>query len=241
MKRIAIPGMTTLLIVVALIGLNGWNRSGEALQRITLTERELPIAWGGPDDERGMRLRVEHQGRFEPLDARNWLSDERLRELGFVFDIMPGAPEAGETYRRLLPKIAWVAFEYNGAAWREIERQHALYAPMPSPYARHNSPSRLVPVDASPDFNTLVSRYPAGHLVLRASIQIGYLEPSNKGPLVYGYIRRIIPHDVSVPRHLADRVARFRVRDENVAPRYEVDVALGRLGTPYITDIRPLR
>jgi hypothetical protein len=240
MTRIVLPAVTTLFVVVLLIGVHGWNRSGEPLQRITITERELPLRWSGRDDERGARFRVEFEGRYDPLDARNWLTADRLRALGFVFDVMPGAPEAGDTIRRLLPKTVWVAFQYDGEAWRDIDRRRQL-AQSAADYRVSYSQSRLVPVDASLDREELLRRYPTGHLVTRASIEIRYLDPSNKGPLVYGYIRRVIPDQVAIPRALENRVRDLGVRGEKGEPRYEVDVAVGRVGIPYVTDVRRLR
>jgi hypothetical protein len=238
MKRIVVPVVTTLVVVVSLIVVNGVNRSGEPRQRITLSEREVPLSWSGVGDKRGVRLRFEYQGRFDPLDARNWLTEERLRALGFVFDVMPSAPEAGDTYRRALPKIAWVAFEFDGERWRDIERRRALE---PKSAIRFTMSSRLVPVDASLDRETLIARYPGGHLILRASIRLGYLDPQEKGPLVYGHISNLIPDHVSVPLMLKDRLASLPAGDEERTPRYEVDLALGRMGIPYVTDVRPLR
>lgn len=240
MTRIAVPAVTTLLVVVLLIGANGYNRSGEPPQRITLTERELPLAWSGPDDQRGVRLRIEQQGRYDPFDARNWLTDERLRALGFVFDVMPGAPEAPYTYRRVLPKTAWVAFQYDGPAWRDIERQWRLKQPAGERNGWYPD-SRLVPVDASRDRDALLARHPAGHLVLRASIQISYLDANNRGPLVYGTIRHLIPGEMSVPLELQDRLTGLAQRDEARTPRYEVDLAAGHLGIPFVIDVRRLQ
>jgi hypothetical protein len=241
MMRIIVPAATTMLVVVLLIGVNGYNRSGDPLQRITLTEREARMSWGGPDDGRGVRLRIDYQGRFDPFDARNWLTEERLRALGFVSDVMPGAPEAGDTYRRLLPRTAWVAFQLDGEAWRDIERRRQLAESSTGPRVASSDQSHLVPVDASLDRDLLVARYPMGHLVLRASIQVGYVDPSNKGPLVYGYIRWIIPADLSVPRALGQRLTDLPGRNEQGSPRYEVDIAVGQVGIPYVTDIRLLR
>ena len=239
MKRILVPAATALLIVVMLVTLNGWNRSGEPRLRITLTERELPLTWGELQNERGAKLRIDYEARYDPLDARNWLTEERLRALGFVFDVMPGAPEAGETYRRLLPKIAWVAFEYDGPAWREIAQRRALTARQ-EPFVE--TWSHLVPVDASLDRDALIARYPSGHFVLRASIQLHYRDAKEKGgPLVYAGIRRLIPVSISIPFALKDRLATLPARGEFSTPRYEVDIAHGQLGIPYVTDIRPVR
>lgn len=237
MTRIAIPAVVTLLSVVSLVAASGWNRSSDPRLRITLTERELPLTRVPGESDPGVQLRIEYQRRVEPLDARNWLTEERLRRLGFAFTVMPGAPEAAHIYNRALPKIAWVAFQYDGEAWREIERRLALESPAAE--ARDPIQSRLVPVDVSLDLDTLRARYPGGHLILRGSIDLGYIGPREKGPLVYGYIRNLVPPHITVPHQLQDRFAALAQVDNT--PTYEVDLALGRLGIPYVTDVRPLR
>jgi hypothetical protein len=237
MKRIAVPAVATLLMIVTLLVTYGWNRSGEPTIRLTLTERELPLSWAGREDERGVRFRIAQQGRYDPLDARNWLTEDRLRALGFAFDVMPGAPEAATAYARALPKAAWVALEYDGPSWREIERRRVLTEPSRHPDGPYES-SRLVAVDASADGDALIARYPSGHLIIRASIQLGYRDANNRGPIVYGYIRHLIPDDLSVPHHLKHLLVNLPDRDNALSPRYEVDVAVGRLGLPYVTGVR---
>jgi hypothetical protein len=238
MKRVASPAAAALLTVVAFVTVSGWNRSAPR-QRITLSERELRL-WNPPSengDDRGIQLSIEFQRRDDPLDARNWLTEERLRALGFSFDVAPGAPEAQQTYTRMLPRIAWVVFELNGPAWRDIERRLALQPPMPE---RHfaSEPSRLVPVDAGPDFDALVARYPQDHLILRASIDLGFVPAQNKGPLVYGRIRHVIPSAVTVPRRLSEQLL---PRGARVPPHYDLEIAVGRLGIPFVTGISNVR
>jgi hypothetical protein len=89
--------------------------------------------------------------------------------------------------------------------------------------------SRLVPVDASSDQETLLARYPTDHLILRAVIALGYVPPSRGGPVIYGWIRELIPPAITVPRELRGRLT---------SGRYDVDLAVGRLGIPYLVDIR---
>jgi hypothetical protein len=236
-KRIVVPAVATVLMIVTLLVTYGWNRSGEPTIRLTLTERELPLSWTGPEAERSARFRIAQQGRYDPLDARNWLTEDRLRALGFEFDVMPGAPEAATAYTRALPRAAWVALEYDGPSWREIERQRALTEPSRHPGSAYE-PSRLVAVDASANGDALMARYPSGHLIIRASIQLGYRDANNKGPILFGYIRHLIPEYLSVPHHLRHLLVNLPDRDNALTPRYEVDVAVGRLGLPYVTDVR---
>lgn len=241
MKRILLPGAVSLLGVVAFIALAGWNRSDPPLVRLTVTERELHLTnvpRANADDNRGLELRLEHARRDDPLDARNWLTDDRLRSIGLGLTVMPSAPEAEDTYTRALPRMAWVAFEYDGAAWREIERRLALTPEPPRhPGEPRLGPSHLVPIDVAPDAESLAARYPTGHLILRASIKLGFLSPAQKGPLAYGWIRQVMPSTVHVPREFRDLLATLPPLSDT--PRYEVDLTVGRLGIPYITDVRP--
>lgn len=241
MKRILLPGAAALAVVAAFIALSGWNRSDEPLLRITLTERELRL-WNpvraNAGEDRGIELRFDYARRDEPLDARNWLTDERLAAIGLALNVPPSAPEAADTYGRSLPRVTWVAFEYDGEAWRDIERRRQLTQPPPRhPGGSPLEPSRLVPVDAAPDGAALAARHPQGHLILRASIKLGYVPPGQKGPLVYGWIRDIIPSAVHVPREFREVLASLPAPGEQ--PRYVVDLVVGRLGIPYVTALRP--
>jgi hypothetical protein len=241
MKRIAVPAAVALLTVVAFITLSGWNRSAPPRLQIALSERELRLWITTPSangDDSGVQLRIATQRRDDPLDARNWLTEERLRALGFSFDVAPGAPEAQRTYTRMLPRMAWVAFELNGPAWLDIERRLALQPDALERQRTITQDSRLVPVDASLDVDTLLARYPRGHLVLRASIELDFVPPANKGPLVYGRIRNVIPSVLTVPRQLRDR---FLPRGAPPPSHYDVELAVGRLGIPYVTGISNVR
>ena len=130
-----------------------------------------------------------------------------------------------------------MAFELNGPAWRDIERRLALQPQMPE---RHFASewSRLVPVDASLDFDALLTRYPQDHLILRASIGLGFVPAQNKGPLVYGRIRNVIPSAVTVPHELSEQLL---PRGARVPPHYDIEMAVGRLGIPFVTGISNVR
>src|SRR5687768_1479485 len=190
MTRIAAPALTVLIVVAAFVGLAGWNRSDQRLT-ITLTERELPLPRLSPDDGLGVRLRIAFENRLDPLDARNWLSEPRLRAIGFPLNVPAGAPEAAAAYSGVPTRVAWVVFEYDGAAFQEIERRRALRAPLEQRVERTGP--RLVPVDAGLDFDTLRDKYGPGHLILRAVIGLVFLGSSSGGPLVYGSIRELVP------------------------------------------------
>jgi hypothetical protein len=236
-RRILFPALLVVMTVAAFIGAAGWNQSAEPHLTLVLTERELPLAHtnAAPGDDPGTRLRIAYQYRHDPLDARNWLPESRLREVGFAFNVPVGSPRAADTYDRVPPRIAWVVFEYDGPQWRDIERRRAIVesARVPAPGLL----SRLVPVDAGIDFETLQARYPAGHLILRGVIGLSYVSAAQGGPLLHGVLRGVVPAAIAVPYELRP-VVEGLTPERGGEPRYEAELALGSLGLPYIRSLR---
>ena len=240
MTRVALPALIVLLTVAGFVGAAAWNRSGQPPVVMVLTERELPIAHVNvaPGDEPGARLRIAYEYRPDPLDARNWVPESRLREIGFPFNVPVGSPQAPDAYDRVPPRIAWVVFEYDGPQWRDIARRRAL-APAPAvPVA--TMPSRLVPVDVGLDFARLRVRYPSGHLILRGVIGLSYVSASRGGPMLHGVLRNVVPSVVAVPYQFRTIVQGLIATADSgaVQPRYEVELAVGSLGLPYIRSLR---
>src|SRR5690606_41324378 len=112
-----------------------------------------------------------------------------------------GSPEAWHVYDNVPPRRAWVALEYDGPAWRELDRLARL-SPDQGPWRGGMLPSRLVPVAASRDLEMLRRRYPEGHLIVRAVIGVRFLPPEQGGPMLYGMLEEIVPTSFAVPRHL---------------------------------------
>ena len=252
MSRLIVAALVLLLGVGSLLGAAAWNRGGEP-QFIELTERELELPWswenGRDDDDAELRLTFRWQLRAEPQDARVWLSDVTLRALGFGTGVPAGAPEAEQVYGRSLPRIAWVAFEYDGPAWRMIEQRRAMTSP-----ERHGAEptaaSRLVPIDAGLDPAVLRRRHAtATTVVMPAIVHMRYAMDPAQGPSVWGWVPRLVANDVSVPHHLRERLrgvtrpVRATVANADgeapvPAPRYSVRLGVGRLGAVWIEDLR---
>jgi hypothetical protein len=240
MKRIAIPALIVMVAVAGFVAVAGWNGAEEPRQVITVTEHELalPFRPATADNDPTLSLLLQYEGRYDPLESRNWLPEARLRELGFALHIPAGSPQAVSTYDRVPPRVAWVVFEYDGPVGRDIQRRRELrmeYAHVPS-----GRRSRLVPVDAGLDYQQLRARYPAGHLIVRGVIGLNYLAADAGGPLVYGMLREVVPTRVAVPypfrsllRPLTDGIP-----EPSAKPRYEADLAIGSLGLPYLQALR---
>jgi hypothetical protein len=253
MTRLIAPAVVVLMVVAGLVAVATWNRTSEPWHVLTVTERELSLVTsagllGG--DDRAPRLRLQFEQRADPLEARTWLSHDRLRLLGFALHVPPGAPEAAETYRKALPRTGWVVLEYDGPAFAAIDRTRALRREAEG-WRELQEPSRLVPVDAGPDATSLRERYAAGHLVVGAVFQISYVPTEEGGPLVYGWLREVVPSTLTIPRHLRPAVEglaplfqrAYRGGSEPVGrtePRYAADIATGPLGVPYVRALRLL-
>jgi hypothetical protein len=241
MTRIAIPALVVMIAVSAFVAVAGWNESGEPRLVITLTERELqlPVRAAAPGDDPGVKLRVAYEQRDEPLDSRNWLTESRLREIGFALHVPAGSPEALDTYDHVPARVAWVVFEYDGPQWREIARRRALRAPGPVPAVDEAMWSRLVPVDAGLEFDALRRRYANGHLIVRAVIGLTYVKSDLGGPLIRGRLHDVVPRTVAVPHEFRPLFDGLREPGRAaIEPRYEVDLAVGTLGLPYIRAVR---
>jgi hypothetical protein len=255
--RLLVAAMVLLASVFGLLGAAAWNRR-EPIQRITLSERELELPWtwenGRDDDDAEVRLRFAWQPRGDPQDARAWLTEGRLRELGFTVGAPAGAPEAERVYGHALPRIGWVVFEVDGPAWQTLERRRAMRSPAVD---RHSyqplAPSRMVPIDAGADVAALRNRHTgSGIVVMPAIVQTRYDRHPAQGPVVWAWITQLVSNSVSVPLHLRPRLAGLSRLPRSVPPtwkegdplpepappRYDVDLAVGRLGAPWIEDIR---
>lgn len=248
-RRLLLPLVALVVTVAGVLAFAAWNRS-DPRQRLTLTERELTLPWQGQNseaEEGELRLPIEWERRDGPLEERNWLTEDKLREIGFNLWTPVGAPGAERAYARALPRTGWVVLEYDGPAWREIDRRRQLRIDMPAPRSARE-PSRLVAIDAGSNREALARRHgDAQSLILPAVFQLGWLSPEAGGPLVYGYVQRLVVRELTVPRRLSSALADLRTPPPGRSapppspprpPRFEVDVAVGRSGFPWITDIR---
>lgn len=109
------------------------NRRGEPGSSLSLTEREMPVAFVSPSSESSgvaLRIRVEHwvpmaAGSYTPdpaLDPLCWLDARKLAELGFRVDIPSTLEEAELSVRRQLPRRAYAVLEHGGRAWEAYKK-----------------------------------------------------------------------------------------------------------------------
>jgi hypothetical protein len=74
-------------------------------------------------------------------------------------------------------------------------------------------------------------------IVLPAVIAMRYRNLQTEGPAVWAEVRSLVAADVSIPAHLRGRLPQTPTVAAG-APRYEVDLRVGRLGAVWVADIR---
>lgn len=256
MSQLLVAALTFLLSVGSLLGVAAWNRAES--HTVVVTERELPVvitrssARGAPE---AVALQFRVQQRSAPDEARLWLPDATLRQLGFSLGVPAGAPEAGQFYLRSLPRQSWVAFEMDGDAFVPIARQLSLggSAAVRSGASEGLAPSRLVPVDAGRSRDLLQARWrDRPVLLLPAVIAMRYEQHPTRGPSVWAQMTGLSQATLQVPQRVRQAMARAGwlgslagVPSEGTAdqgmrpPRYDVVLGVGRLGAVWVEDVRP--
>jgi hypothetical protein len=224
----------------------GSNRAGAPLETIEVTERELALQ-NQPEDNSGVTLQItwlpQHFGpmRDAPIDT------EKLQELGFDCAKPPGS-SAEE--RRLLPRVAYVVLEYQGAArerwWKERESAARANPPAPAKAAGSLPPNtdrgtRLFCVDASRDANKLLSKYPdrQKYLIVRAVVSANLFPDNAPVKSWHGWVSEIIPSEIHVPLPFARLLSGLGPRAGG-EPRYAVTLQYGRNFEPWISDVKLL-
>jgi hypothetical protein len=168
------------------------------------------------------------------------MGPDLLRDLGFDVSVDPAAADAGEHYRRVLPRAAFVAFELAGPAWQALlaarEREAGPDGP-PRPGDPRSTGSRLVPVDAAREAATLATRYPNARTHLIAAATIGMRRHTEPGvePYLAGWVMTVDPREMHVPRELAARLPPRDRRDEQ--PSFTVEIDYGRRFEPWVVGV----
>jgi len=107
-----------------------YNRSGEPEATVTLTERELPLAYA-VEENSGLELRLDWRlyrrgSSFPGEPGPGWFHREKLEAVGYDCSRPLTDPSARLEYEKALPRKAFAVLEYEGAAWRAMiaEAEH---------------------------------------------------------------------------------------------------------------------
>jgi hypothetical protein len=249
-----------IAIVVAanVLALGGaaWNRGGEPDAILELTERELELPpakpentalvlwlrWSDPSNERVSSPQrqasspAKQSSRPLSADARvaSWFDRARLEAVGFDCGL-PLDDAHRARYRAMPPRRVYAVLEYDGEAWRSLERSIVANGEDPSRL------SRLMVVDAGLDRAALRVRWPdRRRAVVVPATAVLLVDRAEDGRLsLRGRIVEVYPSQLNVPRPLNRALAPLQPRAaEPARGRYRVKVAWGR-SDPWIEDVLP--
>lgn len=267
MRRWGLIGALVLVVLVNAVVLAGvaWNRAGEPVAALVLTERELPLPASGlmrrENSGVALLLKVSYRSR-----APAWLDAAKLEELGFDPEQYAAQRERGERYQKWpLPRSAYVVLEYDGPAWARLlkareagvarlaaqveagtQAEGVLVRARQQLERMRTAESRLVPIDAGNDPALLRARYSDGsrYIVTRAEIQMRYgLRPTYReqqqdDQRVFGFVRHILPGSLYVPLEFHDALESALDSPRSVGGQGSTAPG-ARIGTPrYEVDLR---
>ena len=205
MRRIGLLIAAGLVVVANGMALLGVARNrASVLQRIELTERELPLAFEDKEDT-GVDLRIEVGPQ---TDHDRVFTDKKLAELGLD-------PR--------LPRAVFVACEYDGPAWEHFLAGRHKGSGENGRWIEGES--HLVIVDAALSPDALRARYGKDpkHVIFRAAVA-----PNRRVSVLPGGVHVPLPlanslHGIA-PRDLS----------KDWTPRYTVRIAIGRNYEPWV-------
>lgn len=177
------------------------NRRGGPESSLTLTEREMPLAYVSPKSESSgvsLRFNVEHFVPWAPgylrdseIDPLAWLDADKLAALGFRVSLPSSEEDAELLIRRQLPRDAFAVLELGGPAWERYRGRLAERFSSPKPLASGARPapppngsertsaerelrfgSRLFIVDVGNDPAALRRQYPDRDAHLIAPVEV---------------------------------------------------------------------
>lgn len=255
-NRSGTPDATLLLSERELAVPFMWQAGREDSGLVLNLNWRMPVAAG--------QEQAFHAGAQNAFLQANWLDAERLTALGFDLPPLPDDPDE-LAWRRVPPaRELWLALELDGPAYqhslRLVEERVAeaerLLAGNPEDGALQSDFShwmdtlrearetwtRLFVVDADRDAGALRARYPdpARYAVVRGRVRpfMEVAEPAGPRRLEWrGYVQGLDVDAIHVPLALREVFA-SPAGDEETRARYEVTLAWGRRGAPWIVAAR---
>lgn len=251
MNRYAIIAFTLVIAGNAFVlGRAAWNRS-EIGYQLPLTERELRLPWRVADENSGISMQLAwltlKPGVPQAYPQSLYTSDAKMAELGFD-------PGCGMSLYDVERNV-WYVLEFDGATFRQQlelgeqslarEREEAA-KPNASEYRRKSIEgrakgfenqrefgSRLYVTDVDTDRTSLEKKYAGRDDIAILPGTLGCMNGSL-------FVRNILVDTVNVPRELRAVVEDLTPIVGFHAPRFTATIAFGKLGEPWIVDMKPI-
>ncbi|HOC16706.1 MAG TPA: DUF4824 family protein [Vicinamibacterales bacterium] len=209
-----------------------WTDPGN--ERLVPVEQPSPPVAAAPPPAGGASSPIPQAPPVPAVPAASWFDRAKLEEVGFDCSLPLDRANAAR-YRAMPPRRTYAVLEYEGEAWRSLERSRG------SGGRQSDRASRLVVVDAGPDRKALRARWPDRRraVVVPATAAL-VVEGGQDGRYVlHGRVIEIFPSQLNVPRPLNRVLAPLQRRTGDEGPaRYRVRVIWGRRD-PWIADVQP--
>jgi hypothetical protein len=208
------------------------NRAGQPIETIQLTERELPLNFRDKENT-GVAVRLNWP-RFPFSDDFSRLDQTKLEGLGFDC-----ARAIRDSQHPVLPRPAFLAFEYDGPAWERWQKsaQQPNHPTLPQPEMY----SHLIPIDAATTPEPLQRKYPDSgrYLIVRGVVQLSVITSSQGNPQLLPSISEVLPGSIHVPPPLSDALDNLAGPSNNAGPRYTLTLSYGQHFEPWLVTKEP--
>jgi hypothetical protein len=255
-----------LLIAVNALVLGGVavNRSGAPDSRLTLSEREVGLAYRRIRENSGLSLRLSW--RILPRDEKQaytghwgspaWFDSDKLTALGYDVAELLRLEESGKYFWDTLSREVYIVLELGGAPYREALRraqlkvdatpESELDAAKRKLQREQRQMSRLFAIDAGLDPIDLRQRYGdrQRYLIAKGQVVPSFLTRKKKR-VVTGRIRKLSIEKIYVPLKWHQVFESLPPKNDWKAdriggPRYQVRLAYGQRFEPWIETVAPL-
>jgi hypothetical protein len=228
------------------LGLAAVNRQGEPDAVLQLTEREVRLVPGAPENS-AVSLRLDWTG---PDVARNtdWFDQAKLSDLGFDCRVPVTRENVKHYFGRPVRRV-YAALEFEGPAWR----RYAAGLPPNVDTTSADGVPHLMLVDLDLDAVRLRARYPdrTRVAIARAVVGLTVVQQPGRAPRLRGRVFEVLTSELNLPRDLRRNVEPLVARDgaarasgsspattEPRGPRYVATIRWGRHLEPWVDAIR---
>ena len=269
MRKLMLSAVLLLLLtnIVVLSGV-AYNRAGEPVVSLELTERELTMvqSYRRTDENSGTALSLRWQVSGDDGRSPEWLDEAKLSALGFDLAALKRDKERDRHRWRSLAREVVIVLEYDAEAYqqallladRQVSQRREKLAESPGDEKLANklkqaeerltrlklSQTRLYAVDAGLEQQALAEKYADSDKYLFVRGDIG---PRWDDDVVTGRIQRLTVQQVHVPLPYSKQLAeltqgrRFNAYNKDpILPRYRVRLNFGKRLEPWVAAVVPV-
>ena len=259
MKKYLILGLVIIIgtNILALAGV-AYNRSGEPVYQLQLTEREMSLPYMNPETREDSRHSLYLHWRMPAKDDVEYIThnvtyivtdEDTLRRIGFTGDLKD------PSYSRTTDREIHIALEYEGELYaqdmakmkREIEQAEHQFNEDPSDSNKHrvntllddlkvlkNSTTRLYFADAFVSYDELHAKFQTRNniVIVKALARANYNSRDDEYVL---FINELLVPRVMLPNQYSSMfVDLYEQENKDDKPRYTVQVNWGKRLEPWI-------